>query len=181
VNVWAISGRLGHDPRLAATRDGTAVLNLSVAVDQRVKRDGQWVKDVLWVDVTLFGTRAEPLSRMLRKGGLVGAHGRLGLRHYESREGIQKTALELVAEDLEPLADAPGQERYERAPAAAAGQQRDAGAGYQRPAGAGGFGGQHRDAFAAPRGQQDFGARARAEDGAAQYESPPDDDDQIPF
>jgi len=181
VNVWAISGRLGHDPRLAATRDGTAVLNLSVAVDQRVKRDGQWTKDTLWVDVTLFGTRAEPLSRMLRKGGMVGAHGRLGLRHYEARDGSQKTALELVAEDLEPLADAPGQERYERAPAAA-------GAGAARQGAS--YGGAHRDELAGQqtrggagaRGQQDFGTHARRADGAAdEGNGALAYDDDIPF
>lgn len=177
MNVWSISGRLGHDARLNATRDGTAVLNLSVAVDQRVKRDGAWTKETMWVDVTMFGVRAEPLSRMLRKGGLVGAHGRLGLRTYEARDGSQKTALELIAEDIEPLGDAPGQERYERAPAAPAGQgaatraHRDELAGQQTRGGA------------AARGQQDLGARARARaaDGAYDYAAPPDAIDDIPF
>jgi single-strand DNA-binding protein len=171
VNSWTITGRLGHDARLNATRDGTAVLNLSVAVDQRVKRNGEWTKETLWVDVTLFGVRAESLSRMLRKGGLVAAHGRLGLRNYEARDGTQKTALELVADDVEPLADAPGQERY---------SARDAGA--QRAGGA------HRDELAgqqtrggsSARGQGDLGAYARKNDGVQDYDAPPVDDD-IPF
>lgn len=183
MNNWSITGRLGHDARLNATRDNTAVLNLSVAVDQRVKRNGEWTKETLWVDVTLFGTRAEPLSRMLRKGGLVGAHGRLGLRSFEARDGTQKTALELIAEDIEPLGDAPGQERY------SARNDSAQGAGAQTRETRGGFGGAHRDELAGQqtrggsgaRGQQEFGARARSQDGADDFAAPPDVDDDIPF
>lgn len=103
MNNWSITGNLGRDPELKVLGSGDSVLNLNVAVQRRVKRDGAWVNEALWVGVSLFGKRAESLSRILRKGNRIGAVGELNVREYTTREGIAKTAIELLARDVEPL------------------------------------------------------------------------------
>lgn len=103
MNSWSITGDLGQDPKLNTLQSGDHVLNLSVAVKHRVKRNGEWTDEPIWVGVTLFGKRAESLSRMLSKGSRVGAVGELNVREYEARDGTRKTAIELIARDVEPL------------------------------------------------------------------------------
>jgi len=103
MNVWSITGNLGRDPSLRAINNGDPVLNLSVAVSRRAKVDGQWQNVTLWVDVTLFGRRAEALHKILAKGMRVGATGELNLREYQARDGTTKHQLELIARDVEPL------------------------------------------------------------------------------
>jgi single-strand DNA-binding protein len=103
MNNWSITGRLGHEPRLRAINNGDPVLNLSVAVDRRVKKDGQWVNETMWVDVTMFGKRGESLSKLLAKGKRVAACGELNLREYTGRDGVVKHQLEMIARDVEPL------------------------------------------------------------------------------
>jgi single-strand DNA-binding protein len=103
MNSWSITGNLGQDPKLNTLQSGDQVLNLSVAVKHRVKKNGEWVDEPIWVGVTLFGKRAESLAKMLQKGSRVGAVGELNVREYETRDGTRRTAIELIARDVEPL------------------------------------------------------------------------------
>lgn len=103
MNAWALTGNLGHDPRLRHLPSGKAILNLHVAVNERDYVDGAWTNVTLWVDVTLFGARAEGLHKLLAKGMRVAARGRAKVREYTGRDGAAKWALELVADDVEPL------------------------------------------------------------------------------
>jgi single-strand DNA-binding protein len=104
VKAITITGRLGQDPKLRTVASGDAVLNLNVAVKDRKKGpDGTWGDHTLWFDVTLFGKRAESLSRLLKKGMQVAATGEFGLREYTARDGVVKQQLEVIARDVEPL------------------------------------------------------------------------------
>jgi single-strand DNA-binding protein len=128
VNNWCISGYLGHDSKMRTLPNGTLVLNFSVAVQRRVKVDGQWQSVPIWTDVTLFGTRAEWLSERLKKGSHVEAYGELGIREYEGRDGKQHTQVELLARDVNPL------DKREQGEAPRTQQQRQGGQGsYQAP------------------------------------------------
>lgn len=103
--VTTLTGIIQHTPRVNSTRgtNSERVLNLSVGVRQRVKVDGQWTNETMWIAVALFGGRADGLANILKKGGQVGATGELRLRKYEGRDGTPKTAIELVAHNLWPL------------------------------------------------------------------------------
>lgn len=104
MKVLTITGRLGRDPELRAVGSGDSVLNASVAVDDRVKGDdGEWRNETIWVAVSVFGKRAESLQRVLYKGQLVCASGDFRLRTYTTREGAERTQVELRATELQPL------------------------------------------------------------------------------
>ena len=87
VNSVAISGNLTRDPELRATASGTGVLNFSVAVNERQKsRDtGEWEDYPNFIDCTMFGARAESLSRYLNKGTKVSIEGKLRWSQWSAR------------------------------------------------------------------------------------------------
>ena len=106
MNIWAVTGHLGQNPKLATLPSGTLVLNLSAAVKQRRVKSaaGEWVdQPPIWIDITMFGSSCQWLSERLRKGGLIEAVGELGIREYTARDGTKKTAVEMFASRIAPL------------------------------------------------------------------------------
>lgn len=72
INRVNITGNLTRDPELRATAGGTQVLSFGVAVNDRRRnaQTGEWEDYPNFVDCTMFGTRAEAVSRFLaRKQG----------------------------------------------------------------------------------------------------------------
>ena len=83
INQVNISGNLTHDPQLRATASGTQVLSFGIAVNDRQKnsRTGEWEDYPNFIDCTMFGTRAESVSRYIRKGSKVAISGKLRTAH----------------------------------------------------------------------------------------------------
>ena len=100
LNVSLI-GNLGGDPEQRYTQAGQATLRFNVAVDQRVKADGEWQDRTEWVRVTVFGNRAETLANHLRKGMRVFVSGRLEARPWTSNQGEVRAGLEVIADTVE--------------------------------------------------------------------------------
>ncbi len=90
-----IVGNLGQDPELRYLQDGTAVTNLSVAVNR--KRQGQ--KVTTWYRVSVFNIGAENVCKFLKKGSKVlveGSSVRVSL--YTAKDGKPAASLEVTAE-----------------------------------------------------------------------------------
>lgn len=100
INRVEISGNLGRDPELRATSSGMQVLQFSVCVNTRVKRNGEWQDKPNWVDCTMFGQRAESVSRYIKKGSHVTVAGRLNQNTWE-KNGQKRSKLEVVCEDID--------------------------------------------------------------------------------
>jgi single-strand DNA-binding protein len=79
-----------------------AVTDLGLAVNDRVKRNGEWTDEATFVDVTLFGRSAEVASEYLRKGSPVLIEGRLKLEQWE-KDGQKRSKLKVVGEKLQML------------------------------------------------------------------------------
>nr|WP_314638704.1 single-stranded DNA-binding protein [uncultured Olsenella sp.] len=100
INKVVISGNLGRDPELRATRGGSQVCSFSVCVNTRQKQGDEWVDKANWVDVTFFGNRAERLGEYLSKGSHVTVAGRLSQSTWE-RNGQRRSKLEVIGEDID--------------------------------------------------------------------------------
>ena len=102
INSVSICGRLTREPELRTTPGGTCVLALGVAVNDRVKnqRTGEWEDRPNFVDCTMFGKRAEAVSRYLSKGSKVAVSGRLRYSSWE-RDGQRRSKLEVVVDEIE--------------------------------------------------------------------------------
>lgn len=104
INRVNISGNLTRDPELRATAGGTQVLSFGVAVNDRRRnpQNGEWEDYPNFVDCTMFGTRAEAVSRYLSKGSKVAIEGKLRYSSWE-RDGQRRSRLEVIVDEIEFL------------------------------------------------------------------------------
>lgn len=100
VNRVTISGNVGRDPELRATNSGMSILSFSVAVNDRVKKGDNWEDYTNWVDVVVFGRRADSLSKFLSKGMKVAVDGKLRYSSWE-RDGQKRSKIEVIADDID--------------------------------------------------------------------------------
>ena len=103
INRTVLVGRLTKDPELRTTAGGTSVLAMRLAFNDRRKNSstGEWEDLPNYIDVTLFGNRADALSRYLSKGSQIGVDGRLRWREWETSAGEKRSAIEVIADNIE--------------------------------------------------------------------------------
>lgn len=123
INRVVISGNLTRDPELRSTAGGMSVLKMGIAVNDRRKnaQTGEWEDVPNFFDVTVFGSRGESLSRFLSKGSKVAVEGKLRWRQWETPDGDKRSAVEIIADDIEFMSSrgegGGGSERSYNAPA----------------------------------------------------------------
>lgn len=92
-NKVIIMGNLTRDPELRYTPSGTAVTDLSVAVNTPGKKD-----ETVFVDVTVWDKTAENCCEYLSKGRPVLVDGRLRTESWEDKKtGKRRSKLIVVA------------------------------------------------------------------------------------
>ena len=104
INRVCVSGNLTRDPEVKSTAGGSCVMKLGVAVNDRAKnqRTGEWEDRPNFIDCTMFGARAESVSRFLAKGAKVCVEGRLRQSSWEDREtGAKRSRVEVIVDELE--------------------------------------------------------------------------------
>jgi len=92
-------GNLTRDFEVRHTPAGTAVTDVTVAVNHRVKSGNDWIDEPTFVDVTLWGRTAEIAAEYLSKGSPIFIEGRLKLDRWES-DGESRSKLKVVGEKL---------------------------------------------------------------------------------
>ena len=117
VNRVTLSGNIGRDPEVRATQSGTSILTFSLAVNERVKKGENYEDYTNWVDVVVFGRRADSLGKILAKGMKIAIDGRLRYSTWE-RDGQKRSKLEVIAEDVDIMQrrDSQGQQNASYAP-----------------------------------------------------------------
>jgi single-strand DNA-binding protein len=116
INRVVLTGNLTRDAELKQTPGGMAIAKIRLAVNDRRKNatSGQWEDTPNYIDVVMFGSRGESLSRFLTKGKQIAVEGKLRWREWESAAGEKRSAIEVVADDIELLGgrgDAPAASR----------------------------------------------------------------------
>lgn len=101
INRVVLVGRLTRDPELRHTAAGDPVATLRLAFSSRAREaGGEWGDRSNYIDITLFGARAELAGRHLAKGRRVGIDGRLSWSEWEGAGGARRQGIEVVAGDL---------------------------------------------------------------------------------
>ena len=121
VNKAILIGRLGRDPEVRYTPNGEAVANFSIATDEQWKdRDGNRQTRTEWHNITLYRKLGEIAGQYLRKGSLVYIEGRIQSRKYTGKDGVERTAYEIIGNEMKMLGskseNASGQESQNQAP-----------------------------------------------------------------
>ena len=111
-------GNLTRDEELKYTPGGMAVGSFSIAVNRRVKKGQDWVDEVNYFDVSIFGKQAESLKKFLTKGKRVGIVGYLKQDRWTDQNGQSRSAIKIVANDIQLLGGKEGSQNnggYENA------------------------------------------------------------------
>ena len=105
VNRVTILGNLGRDPEIRYLPSGDAIANIAVATSfkSKDKNTGEQKELVEWHRVSFFGRLAEIVGQYLKKGSSVYVEGRLQTRKYTDKDGIERYATEIVAEQMQML------------------------------------------------------------------------------
>jgi single-strand DNA-binding protein len=102
-NRVVLMGNITRDIDLRYTPSGTAVTDIGLAMNDRRKVDGEFVEEVTFVDVTLWGRTAEVAAEYLSKGSPILVEGRLKLDQWENDSGEKRQKLKVVGERMQML------------------------------------------------------------------------------
>ena len=102
LNKVMLIGNLGRDPEMNYTPNGTAVTKFSLAVSRSYKSpaSGEKRDETEWFNIVAWEKLAETCSAYLHKGSKVYIEGRISQRKYTDREGVQRTAMDIIASNM---------------------------------------------------------------------------------
>jgi single-strand DNA-binding protein len=110
LNKVMLIGNLTRDPELRHTPKGTAVSEISMAINRVWNNDqGQKQEETTFVEVTLWGRQAELAQQYLVKGRPVYIEGRLQLDSWDDKEtGKKRSKLRVIGENMQFLSSGTG-------------------------------------------------------------------------
>ncbi|WP_414632768.1 single-stranded DNA-binding protein [Clostridium sp. UBA3887] len=99
MNKVVLIGRMTKDPELKFTPGtGTAVCTFTMAVNRRLKKEGQ--PDADFIPIVVWGKQAESTANYMSKGKLLSVAGRIETRSYEAKDGGRRYVTEVVADEV---------------------------------------------------------------------------------
>lgn len=132
LNKVMLIGNLTRDPEVREVSNGTAVADLSLAMNRFVPDGDQKREEATFVDVVVWNRQAEMAGRYLKKGRKVYVEGRLQLDVWQDRKtGETRRKLRVVGERLE-FADPPPAGDADREEAEPSAERRSAEVGPNR-------------------------------------------------
>jgi len=98
----SLIGRLGGEPGMRYTPDGTPVTSFSVATDRQwVDTSGKRQQRTVWFRVTAWRRLAETCNQYLAKGRLVYVEGELAEpKPFQGRDGEWRASLDVTAREV---------------------------------------------------------------------------------
>lgn len=102
MNKVFLIGNLTRDPELSETSGGVSVCHFSIAVNRTYSSsDGERQTD--FFNVTAWRGLADNVARFMKKGSKVAVSGSIQIRNYEDNQGMKRTAVDVIAQDVEFL------------------------------------------------------------------------------
>src|SRR5262245_27947036 len=113
LNKIMLIGNLGRDPEMSYTQSGKAVTKFSLAVNRRTRdRETNESRDeTTWFNIVAWEQKGEFANQYLHKGSKVFVEGRMTSRRYTDKDGVERTAWDVIAENfvlLDPKGTAAG-------------------------------------------------------------------------
>lgn len=98
-NLVVLTGRLTADPELKTTASGISVTTFSIAVDRRYRSGEE--KQTDFINIVAWRSSAEFITKYFKKGSLIGIEGSIQTRKYQDKNGNNRTAFEVVANNVQ--------------------------------------------------------------------------------
>jgi single-strand DNA-binding protein len=99
INRVILMGRLVADPELKTTNTGISVTSFRIAVDRNYVKAGEQ-RQADFFDIVAWRSSAEFVCRNFSKGSLIAVDGQLQSRNYQTKDGQNRTAIEVVADNV---------------------------------------------------------------------------------
>lgn len=111
MNKVALIGRLTKDLELRKTNSGTSCTSFTLAVNRRIKTEGQPEAD--FIRCTAWGKTAEVMCQYLSKGSQIGVEGRIQTGQYEDKNGNTVFTTDVVVEQMTFIGNSENKEKEE--------------------------------------------------------------------
>ena len=102
-NKCFLIGNITKDPELRYTPQGSAVVNITIAVNRKYKSGTEMKEDVAFIPVVLWGKTAEIVNQYCHKGSPLMVEGRIQTRSWEDTTGKKQYKTEVVGENIQLL------------------------------------------------------------------------------
>lgn len=106
LNLVVLMGNLTRDVELKYSQNQLAIAKFGLAMNDRVKRNNEWVDEPTYVEITLFGRTAEIANQYLAKGSPVLIEGRLKYDSWES-DGQKRSKLSVIGDKMQMVGSRP--------------------------------------------------------------------------
>ncbi len=104
VNKVILLGRLGQDPELKYTPNGSAVCSFSLATSENwLDKSGQKQERTEWHRIVVWGKLGELCNQYLAKGRQCFLEGRIQTRSWDDKEGQKRYMTEINATSVQFL------------------------------------------------------------------------------
>ena len=105
LNKVTLIGHLGRDPETRYMTNGDAVCNFSVATSESWtdRNSGQRQERTEWHNIIMYRKLAEIAGQYLKKGSQVYLEGKIQSRKYTDKQGVERTAYEIVCSEMKML------------------------------------------------------------------------------
>jgi single-strand DNA-binding protein len=127
INRVVLAGNLTRDPEQRHTSSGTAVLNATIAVNDRRKQGDEWVDAPNFIDLTFWGRSAEVITEYCSKGQLLFVDGKMRQESWTNEDGDKRTKISVTVNEFQFGSSGRSNEKSETAELIAAGMEEDPG------------------------------------------------------
>lgn len=111
MNISFLIGNLSRDPEEIKVENST-LCKINIAVNENyTNRDGE--RPVQFFNVSVWGKLAENCLKYLKKGSKVGVVGKIQIRHWEDENNVKRSAIEVIANEIEFLSSGKKEEKVE--------------------------------------------------------------------
>ena len=110
LNKVMLMGNLTRDPEIKYTPKGMAIAHFGIAVNRVWSNEaGEKQEEVTFIDIEMFGRKAEVVGEYFKKGKPIYVEGRLKLDSWDDKAtGQKKSKLKVVGETFEFLGSREG-------------------------------------------------------------------------
>ncbi len=102
MNKVFLIGNLTRDPEMSETNSGVSVCHFGIAVN-RSYSSGDGERQTDFFNVTAWRGLADNVGKYCKKGNKVAVSGSIQIRNYEDNQGNRRTAVDIIAQDIEFL------------------------------------------------------------------------------
>ena len=100
VNRVILMGYVGKDPEITHMDNNLVKARFSLATNERRSKDGNLTEHTEWHNIVMWRNLAELAEKYVRKGSLLYVEGKINSHSYDDKEGIKRTAYDIIADDM---------------------------------------------------------------------------------